>query len=225
MNGGRPDFAVWTVTELRSSARSRSQSLELNASLRRPRPRLYLNATYRLGEQQNETDAALTLPPDSFDLRQEWGPARQDVRHRLDVAFNTDLWLGFRLHANGRAQSAAPYTITTGVDTNGDGVNNERPPGVGRNSARGAGSKVLNLTLTWQLDIGRRAIPPGRARPRHAAQRPSALVHLELFVQSNNVFNAVNYQAFSGVLSSRFFGQPTSASAPRRFSLGARMSL
>jgi hypothetical protein len=225
-NGSRPDGALWTVTELQSSARARSQSLELNASLSKPRPRIHLNATYTLGEQLNETDGALTLPPDSFDLDQEWGPARQDIRHRFNASFNTDLWLGFRLNAHGRMQSAAPYTITTGIDTNGDGVNTERPPGVGRNSVRGAGSKVLDLTLTWQLDIGQRAMPPGRARPPNApAQRPSPLVHLELFVQSNNVFNAVNFQAFNGVQSSRFFGQPTSASAPRRFSLGARMSL
>ena len=181
-------------------------------------------ATY-LRDQQNETDGPLTLPPDSFNLAQEWGPSRQDVRHRFDASINTSLWYGFRLYASGRTQSAAPYTVTTGFDTNGDGVSNERPDGVGRNSRRGAGSKVLDLTLTWELNVGRRAAPPGRPRAARAQERPAPRLQVELYVTANNVLNAVNYQAFSGVASSQFFGQPTAAAAPRRFTLGARMSL
>jgi hypothetical protein len=122
-------------------------------------------------------------------------------------------------------QSASPYTVTTGLDANGDGVHNERPDGIGRNSRRGAGSKTLDLALTWELHMGRRAWPPARSRPAGAKDRPSPRVELELFVNASNVLNAVNFQAYSGVASSQLFGQPTSAAAPRRFSLGARMSL
>ena len=38
------------------------------------------------------------------------------------------------------AQAAAPYTIRSGVDTNGDLIFNDRPAGVGRNTLRGKGS-------------------------------------------------------------------------------------
>jgi hypothetical protein len=225
VNGVRPDSSVQTITELRSSARSLNESLEVNASINVPRRRLNINTSYVLGEQRNEADGALNLPPDSVNLTQEWGPSRQDVRHRFDASINTNLAGGFRLHANGRVQSASPYTVTTGLDANGDGVHNERPDGIGRNSRRGAGSKTLDLALTWELHMGRRAWPPARSRPAGAKDRPSPRVELELFVNASNVLNAVNFQAYSGVASSQLFGQPTSAAAPRRFSLGARMSL
>ena len=43
-----------------------------------------------------------------------------------------------------------------------------------------------------------------------------------LFVQ--NVFNRVNYSSYVGVLTSSFFGRPTSAQAARRVELGWRFS-
>jgi hypothetical protein len=41
--------------------------------------------------------------------------------------------------------------ITTGVDTNQDGVVNDRPAGVGRNSKRGSAQANLDLRLSWEL--------------------------------------------------------------------------
>jgi hypothetical protein len=57
------------------------------------------NIDYTLGEDWNETDGAQTLPPDSLDLSGEWGPARQDIRHRLRGSVNGDLWAGFPVSA------------------------------------------------------------------------------------------------------------------------------
>ena len=121
----------------------------------RPR-RFTANIGYTLGEALNETDGALTLPPDSFDLLQEWGPSRQDVRHRLSASMNTDLRAGFRMNMFLRAQSASPYNITTGLDENGDGQTNERPFGYTRNSGRGQATAYLDMGLVWQHSLGRR---------------------------------------------------------------------
>src|SRR5688572_26551512 len=83
IDGIRPDPALRNITQLESTARSQSDSLEVNVMLNyRPR-RFSANVGYTLGEAWNETDGALSLPPNSFDLSQEWGPSRQDVRHRI----------------------------------------------------------------------------------------------------------------------------------------------
>lgn len=228
VDGVRPDPAARTITELQSTARSLNQSLELNTMFNYQPRRLSANATYTLGSQHNETDGQLTLPPDSFNLAQEWGPSRGDIRHRFDAAVNSELLLGLRISGNVHAQSASPYTITTGFDANGDGVANERPDGVGRNTSRGTGTKSLDLTLTYGFGFGHRAIPPpprGRVGSvlNGVPPRPVPYVRFEIYGQAANIFNTVNYQNYSGVLTSPFFGRPTAASSPRRVSLGARM--
>jgi hypothetical protein len=62
---------------------------------------------YTLGEAFDDSEGALNLPPDSFDLLGEWGPSRQDIRHRLQGSINSNLWAGFRFDAALRAQCAA----------------------------------------------------------------------------------------------------------------------
>ena len=128
-----------------------------------------------------ETDGVFSLPPDSVDVTGEWGPTRGDARHRVNASLNSDLPGRFRVSANFRAQSALPYNITTGTDANGDGVHNERPAGVTRNSGRGAGTQNLDLTLTWRLDLGNgnrwtpRAVAETRiAQPRRAEHQPAS---------------------------------------------------
>ena len=46
---------------------------------------------------------------------------------------------------------------------------------------------------------------------------------LELYAQGYNALNHVNALNFSGVVTSPFFGQPTSAMPPRRMEIGARL--
>jgi hypothetical protein len=44
----------------------------------------------------------------------------------------------------------------------------------------------------------------------------------ELFLAGTNIFNNTNLLGYSGVMTSPFFGQATSAGAPRRLEVGAR---
>jgi len=234
VNGVRPDSTLRNITQLESTARSQNRSLQLTVMLNyRPR-RFTANIGYTLGEALNETDGALALPPNSFDLSQEWGPARQDVRHRLNTSMNTDLKAGFRMNMYLRAQSASPYNITTGLDENRDGQTNERPFGVGRNSGRGQATANLDVGLVWEHSLGQ--------RPRVNAQRGGGggrggrggrgggnnrandgMLRLEIFARATNVLNIVNPQNFSGVMTSPFFGRATSAAAARRLVVGTRL--
>jgi hypothetical protein len=47
---------------------------------------------------------------------------------------------------------------------------------------------------------------------------------VELFAQSYNTLNHTNALNFSDVATSPFFGQPTSAAAPRRVEVGTRFT-
>ncbi len=224
MDGVRPDPSFRNITRIQSTARSLNDSLQVTLSTGYQPRRLNANVSYTLGQAFNEMDGTLTLPPNSADLAQEWGPSRQDIRHRLNVSVNSDLWAGFRINSNVRAQSASPYTVTTGLDTNGDGVFTERPAGVGRNGARGVATKNVDMTITWGLNIGERPLPPTPPRRNQGPARPSPVVRVEMYAQGSNVFNFVNPQSFSGVQTSPFFGQATSAAASRRFTFGVRAS-
>jgi hypothetical protein len=228
IDGVRPDSTVRNITQIESTGRSIARSLEVELALTHQPRRFTSSVRYTLGEEFDETDGALTLPPDSFDLSREWAPSRQDVRHRLNVSVTSDLLAGFRLNTNFRAQSAAPYTITTGLDANGDGFSNERPVGIARNSVRGVGTTNLDLTLTWGVPLGGQAADgqagggEGRSRGGRRANDGS---RLEIYARATNLLNAVNLQRFSGVMTSPFFGRPTSASAARRIVLGTRVRL
>src|SRR5262249_8878991 len=74
IDGIRPDPAARNITELRSNAESLNHSLELNLQLTYPHG-LSIRTSYVLGRAENETDGPLTLPQDSFNLAQEWGPS------------------------------------------------------------------------------------------------------------------------------------------------------
>jgi hypothetical protein len=145
-----------------------------------------------------------------------------------------------------QAQSATPYTIITGVDDNRDTVVNDRPEGVGRNSARGSATWNLNARLSRAFSFG----PPrqtdggpgiaggpiriggGRGGPGGGPGGPgggpmmmmleqgTGRYSVEFYVQAFNVLNHTNYQNYAGSLRSPYFGEPTSAGPARRIELG-----
>lgn len=237
----RPDATVGNITQFESTGQSASDSLRVNASYRFPSKNIFMQGNYTLGSVKNYADGATSLPANNLDPDAEWGPSRQDVRHRVQAMVNVPLMFGVRSSINVNAQSATPYTITTGLDSNRDGVLNDRPDGVGRNTARGAGSWNMNLRLTKTIGLGgaTAAGPGGGGFPGGRGGRPGASEQrgpgaqggnnggslgsrysVELFVSADNVFNNVNYTNFSGNMLSRFFLQPTAAQAPRRVQVG-----
>jgi hypothetical protein len=152
--GVRPEPAIGTVTQIESTGRSVSDRLHLNLNYRLPDLRIFMNANYTLAREENFSDGPLSLPADSLHPDAEWGPSSRDVRHRFNAFVNVPLWAGLRANVMTNATSASPYTITTGRDDNGDGVNNDRPAGVGRHSARGKGRWQVNVRLSRTFGFG-----------------------------------------------------------------------
>jgi hypothetical protein len=197
---------------------------------------LFVN--YTLGQAKNDSDGPFGLPADNSNPAAEWGPAPGDVRHRVSGMLNMDLWKGFKIATNFGASTGAPYNITTGSDDNGDTVSNDRPAGVGRNAARGDARWDVSGRLSWSFGFGERTSTGPGGTPivvvRHiGGEAPlggfsggaeNKRWRFEVYLAAQNVFNHTNWFGYSGVMTSPFFGRPTSASSPRKIELGTRFS-
>jgi hypothetical protein len=236
VDGMRPDPFAGNVLELQSEGRTQSRGVRLGANLMQPSRRLFASAFYVFSQDRNEADDAFSLPADSTAPGADWGPARTDVTHRFFTFLSARLPRGLRAGTALRAQSGLPYTITTGRDDNGDAVSNDRPAGVGRNTARGAPQVVVDARLGWGRGFGQRTTPPAgpMARIVRVGEGSDVLGGLggdgdgtsrwrfEVYVQAFNVLNRTNGVGYAGVLTSPFFGQATAALPARRIETGIR---
>ena len=221
VTGVRPEPSIGSVTQFESTGQSTRDSLTVNLGYTVPRRQMNVGMNYTLARFRNHADNPTQLPVDSYHPDAEWGPSSQDIRHRLQANIFLPPARGFRLSVNGLVyQSGAPYNITTGRDDNHDLVINDRPLDAqgrmtGRNSARGA--------ARWgdlRLRLGR-AFAFNRPSPERAAGTAGG--NLEFFAQADNVLNRVNFTSYAGTMTSRLFGQPTSASQARRLQLGCQL--
>jgi hypothetical protein len=226
IDGLRPDPSSGNMLLLESTGRSRRTSAEANLTLNGLwQRRLFGHMNYRYGRFLNDADSALSLPADSLHPEREWGPARQDVRHRGFVGLTLRMPNAFSVGFTNRWQSAAPFNITTGRDTNADTVSNDRPTGIGRNAARGQGYWATDVHFGWSRSVagahGQRG-PGGGGRPAGSDERRRP--QLGFNVTARNIFNTPQYSRFNGVITSALFGQPVSASNPRRVDVGVSFS-
>ncbi len=251
--GIRPDPTVGNVTEIGSTGERASDRITVAMSLRIPNRRIMGNVMYQYANARNFADSPLALPSNSNIPDLDWGPSSMDIRHRVFFMANTPLGLGVRASMQAQYSSAPPYTITTGVDDNGDTVFNDRPKGVGRNSVRGASQWNASFRMNRSFNLGGLlgdgpvmigAPPPPPPPPSANAQRgpmggageggsPVQMVtmdgsasryRLDLYVQVFNLFNTVNLNSFVGNQLSPYFGTATSAAAARRVEVGASLS-
>jgi hypothetical protein len=127
--------------------------------------------------------------------------------------------------------SATPYTIRTGIDTNGDLIFNDRPDGIGRNSERGDGRFDLSGFFVYTFMFGRSRIqlppgiminggPGGNFSVTQMQMDPLPRFRMGLVVNAQNLTNHTNYTGFQGSLTSPFFGQPTSVTGMRKIDVG-----
>ena len=235
---GRPDPTAGNITNIESSAYQSSHRLMIGIGPAKLVQGLFWNINYLLMKNTNEADSPFSLPSNNFNLRADRGPAANDFRHLISGFISKRLPRGLTVSTIFQATSALPYNITTGFDNNGDTVINDRPIGVGRNSARGASRWEIGSRLSWGKDFGPeqqqsvggpqiRMVRIGGGDGAAPPSLPNAATkkyRLEFYAQAFNLLNHANLGAFSGVETSPFFGQATSAQPPRRFELGMRFN-
>jgi hypothetical protein len=145
--------------------------------------RFFAMASYTLSKATNTTepDGNGIGPNDSNIARLgelERGPSVLDQRHRAVITANYNFPHGFTLGTLSQFASARPFNATTGVDNNGDGINNDRPvingQVIGKSTFRGSATSDVSLYLE------------SRIRP---SERTTILLRIEGF----NLFNHGNY--------------------------------
>jgi hypothetical protein len=241
VNGVRPDLRFGNIIEVVSDASSRQHQLQTNLTVNQgalfPLPKsaprfnakrvtLFLN--YTLAQLRNNTEGAFSIAP-LGDLDLEWGPANNDVRHRLGMSLNNQIIKNLTMGINLGSSSGQPFTLRTGLDDNADLVFNDRPVGVGRNTERAAGHFNLNMNVGYSWTFGPPAGgPPGvgvfiggaGAAPEVRTFDAPARYRIGFFVQANNLTNHANYTGYSGTMTSRFFKQATAVTGTRRVEAG-----
>ena len=217
-NLGRPSPAFANISRFESIGRSQYDGFTLSARTRGSRWG-DLRASYTLSRAYDDAgNAFFSTPQDNDDVRADWGPSDNDQRHRLVLSGVVDpasflgtattLARGWSVSWLYTLASAPPFNVQTGGDRNNDTSVNDRPVGVGRNSARGFD------TATLDLRVARRVRLPW--------------VALEVGVEAFNVLNRTNLlfpnQTFgTGAAPIAAFGRPTAAGDPRQVQLGLRV--
>ena len=236
VSGVRPDPEFGTVILAVDEGRQHTRSLNASASFSVLPPgapnaqahfnwrRLSFNASYFHGSVRNDSDGAFAAPASgTFDT--EWGPGGGDVRQRISGGFSTSAVRNVSASFTWSAASGAPYTLTTGLDDNGDLIFNDRPAGVGRNTLRYPWNWNVGGNFSYSMTFGRVRAPGGVTVSSTGAvtqPEPAPRYRLSLNARISNLTNHHNYSGFSGVMTSPFFMKPTSVSDVRRvnFSLG-----
>jgi hypothetical protein len=249
VNDVRPDPAFVNVVEVAADAASKQHTISANAnvSLAAPSPalngpnsprvnwkRTSFNINYTAGRSENNTDGAFSLPA-SGSPAGEWGEAPGEIRrHRLNLGVNAGVVRNLNVNVNLNASTGTPYTVTTGVDDNGDLVFNDRPAGVGRNTAWTPGQWNLNSFLSYSIPIGKRTVAPpggitgitftnGVASVQTGGAAPPRY-RIGLNVNAQNLTNNVNFTGYNGNLQSPLVRQATSALNARKIDIGINFS-
>jgi len=206
----RPDPALGNVDQIESAGLSKGKSL--NVTLKSAtNTRYQIFAQYTLSYLRDDIEASFgppppggTLPPgmaatnlfalpaNNYNLRPEWGPANNDIRHRFGLAATVHLPWRFNLGTLTAVHSGLPYNITTGYDNNGDTDPNDRPPGATRNTGRGAGYFSIDLHLARPITF----------------EEWGRKIDCEIAIDSFNLLNHMNPSNYVGVETSPLFGQP-----------------
>jgi hypothetical protein len=224
INGVRLDpnygnvIAVVTDTQIRRH----EVFVNSNISLAAPSPalqqarfnprRMNVQVGYTLIHAQNNSAGAF-VPPPTGNVEDDWGPGPQDAPYRFNIVATGTQLRNLTTVLTWLANSGQVYNETTGFDENGDGILNDRRPGVGLRSLRGDGQFQMNARLSYAFVLGGPAAPGTQSRYR-----------LNVFTNINNLTNHRNYAGYSGVITSPFYKTPTVVNNPRRVDVGMNLT-
>jgi hypothetical protein len=195
--------------------------------------RLSIFTNLNLGRSLSNTDGAFNLPATGR-IEDDWGPTNFDVRRRFNLLVSSTQLRNLNANLNVNAASAPPYTIRTGVDTNGDLLFTDRPDGVGRNSARASGQWTLNGNFSYGWQFGKPVERAGGISIRsegggmavsQAAAQSNGRYRISLNVNMQNITNHANLIGYNGTLTAgQYFGRPTTFLGTRKIDIGMGLS-
>jgi hypothetical protein len=130
INSLRPDPRFGAVYAIESSARSLYRGLTASINVRRPV--FVADAAYTLGFSKSHDDHenggfSSANYVDANNLENEYGWSNIDQRHQFTTNGVVFLPKGFQVATQMRFNSGRPFSPRTGVDSNRDGILNDRP--------------------------------------------------------------------------------------------------
>jgi hypothetical protein len=203
----RPEPGSGDVLNLESTAMTRSQIV--SANMRQRFSIFNVSANYSFYSLYGDSDGPFSTPSNNYNLTSDWGRQTQ-ARHQFNATVNSKLFYGVFLTGTMSTTSGVPYNITTGQDDNFDTNFSDRPAGVHRNSGTGSGYVVFNFNISKAIFFGKGGAAAGSG------------TNLNVFANMTNAFNHTNFGTPSGIMTSSFFGMPTSAQDARQIEVGLR---
>lgn len=197
---------------------------------------------------------ALGAVVNAYDLQSSRGLSDNDIRHNLVVSYMYSLprvdslgalgrgiLSGWQLNGITAIRSGSSFNVTSGKDTNLDGVNNDRPnmvasPSINDGSRAERIAQYFNTAAFAQLpsntpygSTGYNAlIGPGYVNTDLSIFKTFTLPYhessLQFRAEAFNLFNNVNLQNPNGVMTNPQFGQITAAGSPRIVQFALRLS-
>jgi Carboxypeptidase regulatory-like domain len=205
LNGSiyRPNPALGQDRQIQSQGYLKANALELTF---RGKVNKYFSGQvqYTLSRTDNNTSGITFFPANSYNPAADWGRSDNDRLHKFDLLASTQPSRFFTLGVALSLYAGKPVNVTTGADDNHDGIINDRPAGVPRNTLAGPGTIGLDLNLSHDF-------------PLSSKKKETKVVSLSL--NSFNVLNHPNYLTYIGTMTSPLFGQPVAAQPPRRMQL------
>jgi len=198
-----PNPTLGQVRQIESEGYQKSAALELTF---RGKPSKWFSgqAQYTFGKTYNNTSGITYFPGNSYDPAGDWARSDNDRRHKFDLLASSQPTRYFTAGAALSVYSGKPVNITTGADNNRDGIVNDRPADVLRNTMPGPGMIELDLNLAHDFVL---------SKSRKEART------LTVALNSFNVLNHVNDMTYIGIITSPFFGHAVAALPPRRMQL------
>jgi hypothetical protein len=198
-----PNPALGQVRQIQSEGYLKGNALELTF---RGKPSKYFagQIQYTLSRTYNNTSGITSFPANSYDPSADWGRSDNDRLHKFDLLASSQPTRFFTFGTALSLYTGKPVTIVTGADNNHDGIVNDRPPGVARNTMAGPGLINLDLNLSHDFSLSK--------------QKKGAKV-ISVSLNSFNVLNHPDYVTYIGTTSSPLFGRPAAAQPPRRIQL------
>jgi hypothetical protein len=155
-----------------------------------------------------------------------------DRRHALSVSVIAPLPWQIQLATIVSLRSGNPWDVTAGVDLDRDGNNQDRPAGLVKNS--GGAESEGNLAIINGFRQSRNLAPITMAQLARTSRdkvvdlratkqfRIAVNRRIDVFLEAYNLFNTVNYENPSGVITSGSFAAYTTARDARQIQWGAR---
>jgi Carboxypeptidase regulatory-like domain len=206
LSGGNYVYPVPTLgqnRQIQSEGYLKGNALELTF---RGKPSKYFTGQiqYTLSRTYNNTSGITFFPANSYNPSADWGRSDNDRLHKFDLLASSQPTRFFTFGAALSLYAGKPVTITTGGDDNHDGIINDRPAGIGRNTMPGPGTIDLDLNLAHDFPLSKK-------------KKESRIISVAL--NSFNVLNHPNYVTYIGTITSPLVGQPVAAQPPRRMQL------